>query len=286
MKQIFCIISFLILTTIVSGQVSAKSITFTVDKLSLRVDDEMIVTASHSGFSSDEQIYIKGAFYKEGSKNYFGLTKHGDSWIKNSASITNQRKISIGEWDGTLLVKSDPSDSGFQESGSYKFKVGFYTISSNGEPSNIRWSDTIIDVYLEKPIPTNTPSPSPTTIPTPTFTPIPKPTENPSPSPVPFSSPTIQKIISPSPKMSPTSTPSVEEEKREDEQSILGAQEEERETTPSITPSIKNQSPSRAVYKNVAIALSFIGVGAGILSVALYGKTFLQRFSNPHESSP
>ncbi len=292
MRHIVLIIFVFLFINVFHERVVAKTITFTVDKVSLRADDEMTVTASHSGFSSDEYIYIKGAFYKEGSSNYFGLTKQGESWIKNSASTVNQRKVLTGEWDGKLIIKSDPLDSGFQESGSYKFKVGFYTISSNGEPSSVRWSDTIIDVYLERPIPTNTPLPLPTLTPTPlpTLTPIPKPTEKPSPSPIPFLSPTIQKTISSSfsssPKRSPTLSPSIEEEKGDDEQSILGTQEEKREVAPSITPSIKTQSSSRVTYKNAAIALSFIGVGTGILSVTLYGKKFLQRFSNPHESFP
>ncbi|MCX8008958.1 MAG: hypothetical protein N3A54_04640, partial [Patescibacteria group bacterium] len=156
MKTLFLFLFFCVFIAFPSRIFAAKSITFTVNLSSLKPDQEMIVIASPSGFQEGESIYIKGAFYKEGSSNYFGLTKNGDAWIKNSASTVSQRKVTIDTWDKTLIVRSDPSDSGFQDSGTYKFKIGFYTISTDGDPSSVRWSDTIVDVYLERPLPTNT----------------------------------------------------------------------------------------------------------------------------------
>jgi hypothetical protein len=86
---------------------AARKLTITGDKSSLLGDEELLVTASASGFTDGETVYIKGAFYQTGSTNYFGYTKNNDSWIKNSAQNTSQRAITIGNWDGTLIVKSD-----------------------------------------------------------------------------------------------------------------------------------------------------------------------------------
>src|SRR3990167_1285393 len=87
---------------------AARNISITSDKSSLKGYEEMNLTASTSGFTDGETIYIKGAFYQDSaSPNYFGYTKNGDNWIKNSESSQSQRLIKIGEWDGKLIVKSD-----------------------------------------------------------------------------------------------------------------------------------------------------------------------------------
>lgn len=169
---------------------AARNITVSSDKTTLHGYDEMTVhIASLSGFVDGETIYIKAAFYKDGSTNYFGLTKNGDNWIKNSDAITNQRQIEIGNWDRQLVIKSDFDDSGYTNygEGDYKVKIGFYYLASSGSFSSINWSANSLDVSISSPDPTPTPTPNPTSPPTatskPTATPTPAPTAKPSLSP-------------------------------------------------------------------------------------------------------
>lgn len=139
---------------------------------SLSTGDSLTVTLTFSGFTTDETIYVKGVFFSEGSTNYFGLTKNGDSWVKNSGSATSQQSIKISSDPVVLHVKNDPSDSGFHGEGEYKFKVGYYYLTSGGNLSSVNWSDTILSIHLAAPAPTNTPTP----MPTPTLLPSPTPT--------------------------------------------------------------------------------------------------------------
>ncbi len=136
---------------------AARSISITSDKVSLFGDDEMNISASVSGFTTGEKIYIKSAFYQDGSTNYFGFTKNNDSWIKNGASSSDQRQVEIGSWDNKLVSKVDFSDTGYKGKGSYKFKLGFYYTTSGGNLSSVNWSDSI-SVDLDSPNPTDTPT--------------------------------------------------------------------------------------------------------------------------------
>lgn len=85
-------------------------------------------------------FYLKGAFKKSDSSNYFGQTKVAGKWIGNSESYSNQYQIttdSSGLWSGSLEVSPDILDSGYDGSGQYIFKVGRY--NSNG--SGPTWSN-------------------------------------------------------------------------------------------------------------------------------------------------
>ncbi len=80
-------------------------------------------------------FYLKGAFKKSDSANYFGLTKVGSAWIKNGSTFSDQYKIttnSSGNWSGNLEVMPDSEDSGFSGTGEYIFKVGRYNQSGSG----------------------------------------------------------------------------------------------------------------------------------------------------------
>src|SRR5579872_4404452 len=123
-----------------------------------------ITVASMSGFTSGETIYVKGAIYKDGSTNYFGLTQNGNLWIKNGDSTTNQRQVQIGNWDGSLVLQSDFADSGYTNygEGDYKVKVGFYYTTSTGSLSSVNWSTNSLDVTINDPDPTPTPTSPPT----------------------------------------------------------------------------------------------------------------------------
>ncbi len=233
---------------------AARSIMITSDKTSLFGDEEMTITASVSGFTPGETIYIKGAFYQEGSTNYFGYTKNGDSWIKNGDTSTSQRSIVVDSWDGNLSVKSDFADSGYKGEGEYKVKVGFYYTTSGGNLSSVNWTSNNVTVSLNEPdpTPTSTPTPTPTPQPTATPTPTPAPTKTPTPTPT--------KILTPTPTPTPMPIPT-----------------EMPEETPVATPmvlgeSVGNDSSSPSAntpnnsWKPLVISMLLVATGLAILA--------------------
>jgi len=254
------IILLWLLTAYCSPLFAARSLSITSDKSSLFGGEEAIITASASGFTDGEIIYIKGALYQEGSTNYFGYTQKDSSWVKNGESTTNQRQASIGIWDGKLVVKSDFSDSGYKGEGEYRAKVGFYYLTSGGNVSSVNWSTNSLLMTLNEPdptptnspTPTNTPtnSPQPTSIHTPIFTP--KPTNTSSPK------PTEKKTLTPTKNMSEMSTSSGQQGEEED---VLGAKADDTATS-SVT---MERVPS---YKVFIITFLFIGIGSALLSLA------------------
>lgn len=142
---------------------AVRSLIIESNKSALFGEEEMMVhIASMSGFTTGETIYFKGAFFQEGSTNYLGYTKSDDTWVKNGESNISQKKIKIGDWDGNLVVKTDFSDSGYSGEGSYKFKLGFYYLTSGGNISSINWSSNNLDVNISEPDPTATLTPEPT----------------------------------------------------------------------------------------------------------------------------
>lgn len=83
----------------------------------------------------NSKFFLKGAFKKSSSSNYFGLTEVNGSWIKNIATFSNQYPITTdpaGNWKGLITVRPDPDDSGFTGPDAYTFKVGRYSNSGDG----------------------------------------------------------------------------------------------------------------------------------------------------------
>lgn len=81
------------------------------------------------------KFYLKGAFVKSGSTNYFGFTKVVGNWVKNNSSYSSQYEITTdsgGKWSGNLEIQPDVMDSGYEGTNDYIFKVGRYTSSGNG----------------------------------------------------------------------------------------------------------------------------------------------------------
>ncbi len=127
--------------------------------------------------SPNSHLYLKGAFKKSDSSNYFGQTKVSGSWVKNGANYSSQFKITTddqGSWSGNLEVKVDNEDSGFSGSGDYIFKLGRYSASGSGPTwsneltINITKIQEITDQSeqsesLTSNSSTSTPSPTPTT---------------------------------------------------------------------------------------------------------------------------
>ena len=168
-KAVVTSLIFFVLSLFSAQQVlAARSLSVTSNKSALFGDEELTLTASMSGFTSGETIYVKGAFYQDGGTNYFGYTKNGDSWIKNGESTTSQKQIKIGEWDGSVTLKTDFADSGYKGEGGYKVKLGFYYLTSGGNMSSVNWSANSADVHISEPDPTIVPTstPVPTTLPT------------------------------------------------------------------------------------------------------------------------
>lgn len=228
---------------------AARNLTITGSKSTLLGDEELLLTASASGFTDGETIYIKGAFFQTGSSNYFGYTKSGDSWIKNSAPNIEQRSVKIGEWDGTLIEKVDFSDSGYKGEGDYNIKVGYYY----GSYTSVAWSSNALPVTINEPDPTATPvaidTPTPTPTPAPTATPVP-----PTATQIPTKAPTKTPTPTPRPTLTPMPTreasPSGE---------ILGS-----EATPS---SVEEQKVTD--WRPVIFTLLLTGIGLALLAIAL-----------------
>lgn len=127
-----------------SPTTSSKS-SFVISQIPQSLNSSEAVSAKVDLFlpkNPNTTFYLKGAFVKPGSTNYFGLTKAGSSWIKNSSSYSSQRQITTdgsGYWSGSLEVKVDAEDSGFTGSGNYIFKVGRYSDAGSGPT----WSNEV-----------------------------------------------------------------------------------------------------------------------------------------------
>lgn len=156
-KQVFALFLF-IYCLFPQATIAARSVSITSDKTSLFGEEELSLSASIAGFTNGETIYLKGAFFKEGSTNYFGYTKKDDSWVKNSTTAVDQRQVTIGQWDGLIIVRSDFNDSGYAGAGAYNLKLGYYYITSGGNVSSINWSSNILSIALDQPAPSPTES--------------------------------------------------------------------------------------------------------------------------------
>lgn len=91
--------------------------------------------------NSDQNFYLKGAFKKSDSSNYFGETFSGE-WVKNGTTYSKQFKITTnaeGKWEGKIKIKPDQEDSGFDGTGEYIFKIARYSDSGSGPV----WSNEI-----------------------------------------------------------------------------------------------------------------------------------------------
>ncbi len=170
-----CLIIGIVLLLFLPVPASAEgSVLLSSGDFILTGDHPVTVTASVSGFSPGETIGIKGAFFADGSSNYFGYTQNGTDWIKNSAKNELQRTVAVGTWDGTLSVRADTEDTGFTGDGTYAFRLRYYF--GDGKSG---WSGNSVRASVTAPSPTPTitvtPSPTPTVKPSRTPTPTPRP---------------------------------------------------------------------------------------------------------------
>jgi len=252
-----CILLWLF-SAFLSPLFAARSLSIESDRSSLFGEEVAVITASVSGFTDGETIYIKGAFFQEGSTNYFGYTQKDSTWIKNGESTTSQRSITFGSWDGKLTVKSDFVDSGYKGEGEYKIKVGYYYLTSGGNMSSVNWSTNSLSMALNEPDPTPTNSLAPTN--TPTNTPIPTCTTTPTSTPKLTSTPTIKPTVKTTITPVMLSSHSADTNKIREEGDILG-KEEHQISTSSVT---LERTPSHKVF---IITFLFIGMGSALLSL-------------------
>lgn len=170
------VILFLILLLGVPVSVvrAARTVSISSSSTSLFGDEEIVLTASASGFTDGETIYMKGAFFQIGSSNYFGYSKTQDNvWVKNGETASVQPAAVIGIWDNLLSIKSDFSDGGYKGEGEYGLKLGFYYKTAGGSLSPVTWSANTLMITLSEPDPTATALPTPTPTPQATHTPTP-----------------------------------------------------------------------------------------------------------------
>jgi len=144
-----------------------RTVTINSYKDTLIDEEQFDVSVDIDGFTDGKTIYFKGAFVASSSTNYFGYTLKNGTWIKNSKTAIEQFEAIIGNWNQSLAVKPDLSDTGFTGTGDYNFKVGFYYYTSTDNLSLVNWSNTVtITINQSLPTPTPTSSPTPATSPT------------------------------------------------------------------------------------------------------------------------
>lgn len=144
---------------------------FSAPPVQINSDQSFTTTVNLTGLSPTAGYFLKGVFFKIDSTNYFGQTKIGPAWVKNSQNCTSQFLITTdisGSWTGDLEIMPDSGDSGFTGSGDYLFKIGRYGASC----SSLTWSNTA-DVYIADNTPTSTPAPTPASAVKPTLSPTP-----------------------------------------------------------------------------------------------------------------
>lgn len=156
-----------------TNSTNPTSSVFEVSSLSSSINSDQSTSTNVqiTGLSPNTKYYLKGAFFKKDSTNYFGYTKYNNEWIKNSANYSSQYSFtsdSSGSFNTTLEVKPDPDDSGLSGSGSYQFKVGRYNSSGSGPTWSNEQSLTITVISSTSTSSTKSSSPTPTPTPTPT----------------------------------------------------------------------------------------------------------------------
>lgn len=148
----------------------SNQFTITAPPSAIRYNEPISITVTLSNLQPNSIYYLKGAFVKSGSSNYFGQTYVGSDWVKNNVTFSSQVSINTdasGNWTGSLQAMPDYTDSGFSGAGSYIFKVARYNSTGSGPT----WSSDFTLSILDAPSPTasttttakstSSPSPSP-----------------------------------------------------------------------------------------------------------------------------
>lgn len=117
---------------------------------SLEQVEVLTTTVAMTGLKPNTSYFLKGAFRKPSSINYFGQTQVDTTWVKNNKSYSNQFPIESdnqGALNGSLSFLPDFEDSGFAGEGEYLFKVARYTSEGSGPA----WSNELTITLPPKP---------------------------------------------------------------------------------------------------------------------------------------
>lgn len=156
-------------STPTASDTGGASSTFTIDHIPDQIGSEDSFTVNVKldlPNNPNTSFFLKGAFAKAGSTNYFGLVMVNNTWVKNSSSANTQLPIqtdSSGSWQGSLQAMPDTTDSGFTGTDLYNFKAGRY--DSNG--NNLTWSNILTTQITFVALPSNSPIPSASSSPAP-----------------------------------------------------------------------------------------------------------------------
>lgn len=152
-----------------SANTTPNVFSFATSASSISTETEFPVTTTLTHLTPNTPFYLKAAFYKTGSTNYFGQTKVGSTWVKNGQTYKDQLMVttdSQGDWTGTVLIQADSDDSGFTGNGEYQLKIGRYSATGSGPT----WSNSVSLQLTAQP--KSSPSPTPKTSSTPSPSPI------------------------------------------------------------------------------------------------------------------
>lgn len=260
---IICV-SVLVFCTPTSSVYAGRSLFISASSASVFGEDSVVLTASPSGFTTGETLYIKGAFFQSGSSNYFGYSKTSDgTWVKNGETARSQPMVVIGDWDNRLTVKCDFSDSGYQGEGEYLLKLGYYYTTSSEALSSVNWSVNTVSIAVSEPDPTVTQTPTPTCTRTPTQIPYPTLT--------PTRIPTLAPI--PTPTYTPIPIVRIESIRHDATSDILGIQKDSTGSAQAHevvnTAGAVDNSVKPRKHMPIVFALLFVGVGVAVLSCGL-----------------
>ncbi|OGD87062.1 hypothetical protein A2870_02805 [Candidatus Curtissbacteria bacterium RIFCSPHIGHO2_01_FULL_41_11] len=259
MPRIFVFATAITFFLVFTPQVFA-AFNFSTSKQTVTDTEELSVSINLdlSTSTANNAYYLRGAFYKEGTTQYFGYTQDNSGNFYNGpyGNCQSLFKITVdaeGNWSGEIKVKVDYENSYFKGSGEYLFKVGRYTESCNitwadSEPSKISITQTVI------------PSASPTSTPTPTTNDSTNKTSTKSPTPTPKPAPATTVKSTKSPTLSPKNSPQVLAEKN---------QNSNETATPSASPDVPSPSPSPASSSSkYKIASLLSGTGLALIGVS------------------
>ncbi len=245
---------------------------FSTSTQSISDTDELAadITIDLSSSAANKNYYLRAAFYKSGTTQYFGYTQNnnGDFYKgpytgNNCANLYKITTDSQWNWQGTVNAKVDPEDSAFKGTDNYLFKVGRYT-----ESCSLTWADTepvqltITQTVLPTPSPT-APTSTKSSIST-SSSAFPK---QPSPSPSKFTSKTTQPSNIPSNK--PLQNPAVL-----GESSVTDSPKPVNKVEFSV-PSTSSPVTSQPTRQKVAAIL--VGAGAILIGLSIFSLLWYKR---------
>lgn len=274
MLKIPAIILFVVITLVILPKQTFAAFEFSSAQNAITDTEEMIISVSLdlSSSTANNTYYLRGAFYKEGTTQYFGFTINNQGEAYNGPFSDCQKLYGItvdaeGNWTGEIKVKADPEDSAFEGSGDYLLKVSRYTTSCSNT-----WADTEpINVTITQ---TVFPSPSPSSASESNPSNSSSTSSSNSPSSTPKSSPKASSKKSPSPSPKVLAAATNEPSKPQGSQPPM-IEDSISQVDPNQfnapTPSPATQQPSKKV------AGMLVGSGAVLIGISVAGFLYYKK---------